>query len=171
VNQILFKLFFLVACFNRNFTVDEFALVIRGSVITSAAGQVIYNMIKDGSVGNLLVNALEHSNTKVLPSGSTENSLSWNIGKESFEKSSIIVTSNVNRIAGVTKLSIGNNNNNQLMPQYKPFWILSSKLEYGSGLFRANVSEPISNSFLDGVGQYSFDGLSDWYVNYFVISL
>ena len=135
--------------------------MIRESVITSGVGQVIYNMIKDGSVGNIHVSAVEHSKVKLLPSGSTANSLSWNIRSDSLDKSSIIITSKVGQIPKEPK-SPGNY---QLIPQPKPFWILSSKIDYGEGSFKVNASETISNSLIDSVGLYSFDGLDDWYVN------
>ena len=118
-------------------------------------------MIKDGSVGQLLVSAVEHSKVKLLPSGSTANSLSWNIRSDSLDKSSIIITSKVDQIA----TSSNSPGIYQLTPQPKPFWILSSKVEYGEGSFWINASETVSNSLIDSAGLYSFEGLDDWYVS------
>lgn len=113
--------------------------------------------MNDGSIGQLLFYAAEHSKTKLFPSGSTTNLVSWNIHRDSSQASSVIMASEVNQVMAPP---IGYS---KQLVQPKPFWALSSRCEYGSGSFFATALETVTNSHVETAGQYSFKGARDWY--------
>ena len=134
-------------------------LSVRGQIVGSVASRISYTETEGGLVGLIKVDAQPVLGTSFAINMSS--ALQWDLHTQNAGWMSL--TSDAARVSAPANL-----NSNQLL-QPKPLWALSSTGEYNKETFWATASETLSNSLVDVIGQYSFNGFRNWCVNLLLI--